>query len=138
VAHDALGRTAKSCWVGWRALLESPMFAVLVPSESSLKKVAAPDLSRLPETAVWIDLVKPTAAEDKAVERLAGIAVPTREDMQEIEISSRLHTENAARYMKATLICAADTDNPLTTTATYILASQRLVNVRCKRTNPSI
>ena len=88
------------------------MFAVFVPSESSLKKVAAPDLSRLPETAVWIDLVKPTAAEDKAVERLAGIAVPTREDMQEIEISSRLYIESGARYMTATLMCAADTENP--------------------------
>ena len=36
------------------------------------------------------------------MERLAGIAVPTREDMQEIEISSRLYVENGARYMTAT------------------------------------
>ena len=56
--------------------------------------------------------MKPTAAEDKAVERLAGIAVPTREDMQEIEISSRLYIENGARYMTATLMCAADTAEP--------------------------
>ncbi|MGA7997403.1 MAG: magnesium transporter, partial [Bradyrhizobium sp.] len=45
------------------------MFAVFVPSESSLKKVVGADLAALPEAAVWIDLVKPTAAEDKAVER---------------------------------------------------------------------
>ena len=32
------------------------MFSVFVPSESSLKKVAAPDLAALPENAVWIDL----------------------------------------------------------------------------------
>jgi len=32
--------------------------------------------------------------------------VPTREDMQEIEISSRLYIENGARYMTATLMCA--------------------------------
>jgi Mg2+ and Co2+ transporter CorA len=62
----------------------------------------------LPDNAVWIDLDKPTAAEDPAVERLAGIAVPTREDMQEIEISSRLYIENGARYMTASLMCAAD------------------------------
>jgi len=79
------------------------------PVRLSLKKVTEADLAALPENAVWIDLVKPTAAEDKAVERLAGIAVPTREDMQEIEISSRLYIENAARYMTATLMCAADT-----------------------------
>jgi magnesium transporter len=108
------------------------MFSVFVPSEtsSSLKKIAAADLAGLPENAVWIDLVKPTPDEDHAVERLAGIAVPTREDMQEIEISSRLYIENAARYMTATLMCAADTENPRTTAVTFILASHRLVTVR--------
>ena len=67
------------------------MFSVFVPSESALKKAVIEDLTAVPENAVWIDLVNPSAAEDKAVERLAGIAIPTREDMQEIEISSRLY-----------------------------------------------
>ena len=106
------------------------MLSVFVPSESSLKKVADADLAHLPDSAVWIDMVKPTAAEDQAVERLAGIAVPTREDMQEIEISSRLYVENGARYMTATLMCAADTENPHTTAVTFILANHRLVTVR--------
>src|ERR1700689_504464 len=103
------------------------MFSVFVPSESSLKKATITDLDKLPEAAVWIDLMRPTSAEDKAVERLAGIAVPTREDMQEIEISSRLYIENGARYMTATLMCAADTENPRTTAVTFVLASHRLV-----------
>src|SRR5438132_14141310 len=112
------------------------MLSVFVPSEASLKKLSAADLAALPENAVWVDLVKPTAAEDKAVERLAGIAVPTREDMQEIEISSRLYIENAARYMTATLMCAADTDNPRTTAVTFILASHRLVTARYDAPKP--
>src|ERR1700726_5348814 len=112
------------------------MFSVFVPSESSLKKAAVVDLSALPENAIWIDLVKPTAAEDRAVARLAGIAVPTREDMQEIEISSRLYIENGARYMTATLMCAADTQNPRTTAVTFILASHRLVTVRYDAPKP--
>src|SRR5258708_29643179 len=95
------------------------MLSVYVPPESSLKKVAEADFAALPDSAVWIDLVKPTAAEDKAVERLAGIAVPTREDMQDIDISSRLYIENGARYMTATLMCAADTQNPPTTPCTF-------------------
>jgi magnesium transporter len=106
------------------------MLSVYVPSEASLKKVDLADAEALPENAVWIDLVKPTAQEDRAVERLAGIAVPTREDMQEIEISSRLYIENGARYMTATLMCAADTENPRTTAVTFILSSHRLVTVR--------
>src|ERR1700731_1261960 len=115
-----------------------PMFSVFVPSEASLKKAAGANLSALPENAVWIDLVKPSAAEDRAVERLAGIAVPTREDMQEIEISSRLYVESGARYMTATLMCAADTDNPRTTAVTFILASHRLVTVRYDEPKPFV
>src|SRR5256884_8794168 len=112
------------------------MFSVYVPSDFSLKKAVAADLASLPETAVWIDLVKPTAEEDRAVERLAGIAVPTREDMQEIEISSRLYIENSARYMTATLMCQSDTDMPKTTAVTFILAGHRLVTVRYDEPKP--
>src|SRR6202041_822018 len=112
------------------------MFSVFVPSESSLKKATISRLGNLPEAAVGIDLVKPTSAEDKAVERLAGIAVPTREDMQEIEISSRLYIENGARYMTATLMCQADTNTPKTTAGTFILTGHRLVTVRYDQPKP--
>src|SRR5437868_9568892 len=112
------------------------MFSVFVPSESSLKKAVVEDLAAVPEHGVWIDLVNPTAAEDKAVERLSGIAIPTREDMQEIEISSRLYIENGARYMTATLMCHSDTDMPRTTAVTFILAGHRLVTVRYDTPKP--
>ena len=112
------------------------MFSVYVPSEFSLKKLPAADVVALPENAVWIDLEKPTSQEDQAVERLAGIAVPTREDMQEIEISSRLYIENGARYMTATLMCYSDTDMPRTTAVTFILAGHRLVTVRYDTPKP--
>ena len=112
------------------------MLSIFAPSAFALKKVEPADLAALPEAAVWIDLVKPTTEEDHAVERLAGIAVPTREDMQEIEISSRLYVENAARYMTATLMCHADTDNPKTTAVTFILANHRLVTVRYDAPKP--
>lgn len=112
------------------------MLSVFAPSDSSLKKIMVDDLSVLPEHAVWIDLMNPTAAEDKAVEKLAGIAIPTREDMQEIEVSSRLYIENGARYMTATLMCQSDTDMPRTTAVTFILSDHRLVTVRYDQPKP--
>jgi magnesium transporter len=112
------------------------MLSVFVPADSSLKKITADDLTALPAGAVWIDMVNPTAAEDKAVEALAKIAVPTREDMQEIEISSRLYIENGARYMTAILMCHSDTDMPRTTAVTFILAGHRLVTVRYDQPKP--
>src|SRR6201992_1605100 len=112
------------------------MLSVFVPEDSALRNAPLDDLAALPEQAVWVDLVNPTQAEDKAVEKLAGVAVPTREDMQEIEISSRLYIENGARYMTVTLMCQSDTDTPKTTAVTFILAGHRLVTVRYDEPKP--
>ena len=112
------------------------MLTAFVPAEGALKKLDEISLDALPPEAVWIDLKAPTTAEDKAVEHLVGIEIPTREDMQEIEISSRLYTENAARYMTATLMCDADTNAPRTTPVSFILTDHRLVTVRYDEPKP--
>jgi len=38
---------------------------------------------------VWIDLLDPSKEEERAAEKLLKISIPTREEKQEIEISSR-------------------------------------------------
>jgi magnesium transporter len=106
------------------------MLSVYVARGTSLERITVEPGQPAPEAAVWIDLVSPTLQEDKLVEALLGIAVPTREEMQEIEVSSRLYIENGGRYMTATLMCQADTATPKTTPVTFILASHRLVTVR--------
>ena len=112
------------------------MLSVFAPTATSLKKIEDVDLDALPANAVWIDLKSPEPGEDKAVEKLVGIEIPTREDMQEIEISSRLYIENGARYMTATLMCHSDTDMPRTTAVTFIMAGHRLVTVRYDMPKP--
>jgi magnesium transporter len=112
------------------------MLSVFVPTASSLKKIDGVAADALPADAVWIDLKSPVPGEDKAVERLVGIEIPTREDMQEIEASSRLYIEHGARYMTATLMCAADSQAPRTTPVTFILAGHRLVTVRYDEPRP--
>jgi magnesium transporter len=106
------------------------MLSVYVPLGTTLERITVEPGSLPPEEAVWIDMVTPTVQEDKMVEKLLGIAVPTREEMQEIEVSSRLYVENDARYMTATLMCHSDTAVPKTTAVTFILAGHRLVTVR--------
>jgi magnesium transporter len=112
------------------------MLSVFAPSAGSLKKLETLDLTALPEDAVWLDLKSPVPGEDKAVERLVGIEIPTREDMQEIEISSRLYVENGARYMTATLMCGTDGSNPRTAPVSFILTAHRLVTVRYDEPKP--
>jgi magnesium transporter len=90
----------------------------------------------LPSAAVWLDLVSPTADEDHRVEALLGVAVPTREEMQEIEASSRLYEEDGALYMTATVLARSETDYPEASAVTFILSGDRLVTVRHAEPQP--
>jgi len=112
------------------------MLSVFVPRGTSLERIALDPGVAPPEAAVWIDLVSPTVQEDRLIETFLGIAVPTREEMQEIEVSSRLYVENGARYMTATLLCQADTVTPKTTPVTFILSAHRLLTVRYDEPRP--
>src|SRR3989304_7211009 len=112
------------------------MLSVYVPRGTTLQRIPIDPGQTLPEAAVWIDLVTPTVQEDKLVEQLIGLAVPTREEMQEIEVSSRLYVENGARYMTATLMCQSDTATPKTTPVTFILSNHRLPTVRYDEPRP--
>ena len=112
------------------------MLSVYVPRGTSLERVTVEAGGTPPDAAVWIDLVTPTAQEDKTVGRLLGIEVPTREEMQEIEVSSRLYVENGARYMTATLMCRSDSVTPKSTPVTFILTGHRLATVRYDEPRP--
>src|SRR5262249_51939750 len=114
------------------------MLAVYVPRGTTLERKPLENVGEIPENAVWFDLVTPTQQEDKLVERVLGIAVPTREEMQEIEVTSRLYVENGARYMTATMMCQSDTATPKTTAVTFILADRRLVTVRYAEPRPFV
>jgi magnesium transporter len=112
------------------------MLSAYLPRGTSLERQVIEEAGPVPDGAVWFDLVTPTQAEDKLLERALGIAVPTREEMQEIEVSSRLYVENGARYMTATLMCQSDTATPKTTPVTFILAGHKLVTVRYDEPKP--
>jgi magnesium transporter len=112
------------------------MLWVYVPRGSSLDRVAVVPDQEVPQSAVWFDLVNPNQQEDKVVEQKVGVAVPTREEMQEIEVTSRLYVENGARYMTATLMCQSDSDAPKTTPITFILSGHRLITVRYDEPRP--
>lgn len=103
---------------------------------NSLERVEVKEGEACPPDAVWIDLVVPTIGEDKIVESAIGVMVPTREEMAEIEVSSRLYIENGARYMTATVMYNTDTDKPGTTAITFIIAGSKLVTVRYDEPKP--
>lgn len=94
----------------------------------------APPLA--PVDAVWFDLLNPKLSENKAVENLLGIALPTAEEMQEIEPSSRLYAEAGALFMTASLLCQSESAKPRVSPVTFIIARDRLVTVRYDEPRP--
>lgn len=67
--------------------------------EGRLQKIQSSKLSE--QSLVWIDLVNPSADEGNQIEDALGIGIPTRDEMEEIEISSRLYHEDGAAFMTA-------------------------------------
>lgn len=112
------------------------MLSVYVPHGACLDRIVVAPGGQIPDNAIWFDLNQPTGQEDKLVESAIGISVPTREEMQEIEVTSRLYVENGARYMTATLMCQSETDRPKTTAVTFVLSGHRLITVRYHEPRP--
>ncbi|MCV9963024.1 magnesium transporter CorA family protein [Pararhizobium sp. BT-229] len=84
----------------------------------------------LPSDIVWIDMLRPDKAEDLLVEGFLGIEVPTREDMKDIEPSSRLYTAKDAVFMTASLLCKADSGRPELTDVAFVLTRGLLITIR--------
>jgi magnesium transporter len=104
------------------------MIRAFVMDNDRLRQV--PDPFDNHENVVWVDLVQPTAEEEAAIEQWIGVDIPTQEEMEEIEISSRLYSEGGAHFMTATLPAHADGDNHVMGAVTFVLAKDRLVTVR--------
>ena len=81
-------------------------------------------------SALWVDVKAPTPEEEAALEKAFGLDIPTREEMEEIEVSSRLYTENGAAYATALVMSKTDTDAPVVSPVTFILSDKRLITVR--------
>ena len=82
------------------------------------------------DRAVWIDLVSPSREEEKQVESLLGVDIPTREEMQTIELSSRIYRENGSLYLTGDLLARVDQLLHSAEAVTFVLSNHRLVTIR--------
>ncbi len=90
----------------------------------------------LPADCIWIDLLNPTADEEHRIEAMFDIDAPTREEMQEIEASSRFYQEADATYMTVVVTAKADTTAPESTAITFIRTPKLLVTKRYAEPQP--
>jgi magnesium transporter len=104
------------------------MLIVYVLDQKKLRKEEAP--FALPDNPVWIDLLNPTKEEEVLVEQALRVDLPTREEMKEIEVSSRLYKESDALFMTATVLSNAASELPEALPVTFVLTSQCLITIR--------
>ncbi len=116
------------------------MLRIYVREQDSLAPhdvdVRADFAAPLPSGAiVWVDLHNPTPEEDRYIERFVGVSIPTREEMQEIEVSSRLYSEDGGEFMTIAALAHLD-DEPIVTPITFVLKGTILVTVRYAEPRP--
>jgi magnesium transporter len=80
--------------------------------------------------AFWIDLLNPTEEEIAQVAADYGIAVPSRESLQEIETSSRLRAVGSVLYVSMPLAIQDESSAFAPVPLGFVLSAQRLVTVR--------
>lgn len=85
---------------------------------------------RPPDDALWLDLLNPTRDEELVVEGALDLELPTREEMDEIEPSSRLYQADGATFMTATLLARRDDDSRVDAPVTFVLAKGILITIR--------
>ncbi|AGI26653.1 magnesium/cobalt transporter [Pseudomonas sp. ATCC 13867] len=84
----------------------------------------------MPSDTLWIDLFQPTPEEEQLLESIIAVDVPTREEMAEIEDSSRFYENNGALYMTTTVVGGIREHKPSTSEVTCVLTPHWLVTVR--------
>ncbi|ASQ47147.1 magnesium transporter CorA family protein [Legionella clemsonensis] len=82
------------------------------------------------DQAIWLDLIYPTQEEEQIVEHKLGLDIPTREEMLEIELSSRLYKSKEALFMTANMIAQSDTSDPKHEAISFVLTKEKLLTIR--------
>ena len=80
--------------------------------------------------AVWIDLLDATPDERGAVEAATKRRLPTRAQIEEIESSSRVYTEDGALYLSTPILTGSDCVTDIPTTIGFVLTPERLITLR--------
>lgn len=100
--------------------------------------VDAVGLKKIPPGAIWVDLLNPTREEEALAETALGQNIPTREELAEIEPSSRLYERKGALFMTASVVYGITEGKPDNDAVGFILTGKLLITVRYVDPKPFI
>jgi magnesium transporter len=100
-------------------------------SENGPRVIEAGAGEAVPEEANWIDLVQPSREDDRAAEAFLRASLPTREEAQEIEFSSRFYGEDGAVFMTVSVLTGVGIGKPVLVPLTIVVAGDsRIATLR--------
>ncbi|MDR0761861.1 MAG: magnesium/cobalt transporter CorA [Campylobacteraceae bacterium] len=83
------------------------------------------------QNIIWIDMLTPTLSEIRTVEKLFNMKFPTKQESEEIEISSRYWEEGERIEINSYFLVNND-ENPYNETVSFILQDKLLISIRYK------
>jgi magnesium transporter len=81
----------------------------------------------------WFDLFDPTEDERASVERATGLKLPTREQLSEVESSSRVSVDDGVLYLSVPGVIHIDDPEEMPSPVGFILSPVALVTIRYAR-----
>jgi magnesium transporter len=101
------------------------MLTIFRLEDGHLAQVPADDRAPLPDDAIWIDLVDPTAEDRLLVERAYHVHLPSAEELIEIEASSRFFRDDDGLHIHSVFLHEFE-DTTVNVAAAFILNQDRL------------
>jgi len=98
--------------------------------ECSATPIDAGSVKALPKGAIWVDLLNPTKQEEALAEKLVSTNIPTREELAEIEPSSRLYERQGAAFMTMAVLYGINDGHPDSDPIGFILTDKHVVSIR--------
>jgi magnesium transporter len=78
----------------------------------------------------WLDLLDPTNEERASVESKFGLALPSREELSEVESSSRISEENGVLFLSMPIVSRAHAFDEAPSPVGFVLTRDVLVTIR--------
>jgi magnesium transporter len=79
---------------------------------------------------LWLDLLNPTNEEEASVESRYGLKLPSREDLSEVESSSRVSEENGVLFLSMPFVAHASALDEPPSPVGFVLSKDLLVTIR--------
>jgi len=112
------------------------MATAYLKTPEGVKTVQLTRIVDLPRETIWLDLLRPSSDEERLVETFLGIDVPTAQEIEEIEDSSRFYQKDTSTYLTVALLTRLDDGQPSSTDVRFILTPNRLISVRYVESKP--